>query len=35
MFEMREKAAIETPVQPGEEKVTALVPGRWRFVPAQ
>lgn len=32
MFEMRAKVA-ETPVQPGEEKITAAVVGRWRFVP--
>jgi uncharacterized protein len=35
MFEMRQKAAAETQVQPGEEKVTAMVTGRWRFVPAR
>ena len=37
MFDMRQKAAmaVETQVQPGEEKVTAVVTGRWRFVPAR
>jgi uncharacterized protein YggE len=33
MFEMRQqKADVATQVQPGEEKITAMVTGRWRFV---
>ncbi len=35
MFDMRQKAAMETPIQPGEEKITAMVTGRWRFIPAR
>jgi uncharacterized protein YggE len=36
MFEMRaQKADVATQVQPGEEKITAVVTGRWRFVPAR
>lgn len=35
MFDMRQKVAmaVETQVQPGDEKVTAIVTGRWRFIP--
>lgn len=32
MFEMQRKAAAETQIQPGEEKIVAMVTGRWRFV---
>ena len=34
-FEMMQKADVETQVQPGEEKITAVVTGRWRFMPAR
>jgi uncharacterized protein YggE len=36
MFEMRQqKADVATQVQPGEEKISAVVTGRWRFVPGR
>jgi uncharacterized protein len=33
MLEMQQKAAVATQVQPGEEKIAAMVTGRWRFIP--
>jgi uncharacterized protein YggE len=35
MFDMARKASVETQIQPIEEKITAMVTGRWRFVPAR
>jgi hypothetical protein len=31
-FDMMQKASVETSIQPGEEKITASVTGRWRFI---
>jgi uncharacterized protein YggE len=31
-FDMMQKASVETSIQPGDEKITASVTGRWRFI---